>query len=81
MSETEEKKRVPKVVWRDMRKAHEHLECKVLEILRHPEATSEQLLEVARVYRDSYKKMCAAQEAMLSKFGNYGGVIRFNEEK
>lgn len=79
MSDEQVEQTNPKAVWRSMRDHHEQIERKVLELLRHPDATIEQVMEVRRVYMSSYERMCKAQEAMLNKFGNYGGVPLFKK--
>lgn len=64
-------------IWRNMRLNHEDMEKTVLALLRHPDATPEQLDQVRKMYLDSYERMLSAQNAMLQKFGNYG-VQLFN---
>jgi hypothetical protein len=64
-----------------MRENHESLKRTVLELLRHPDATPEHIMQVRETYTKAYESMVRAQNALLEKYGNYGGVARFSDWK
>lgn len=64
--------------WRNMLKNHHEMEEKVLEIMRHPNATSEDIDMVRKVYADSYERMREAEKRIMEsrmkpliRIGNY----------
>lgn len=65
--------------WRNMRENHENLKRHVLELLRHPEATDEHIKEVRETYIKAHQSMMRAQNHLIDRYGNYGGIVKFNE--
>ncbi len=81
MTETKDKKLQALTTWKNMRENHENLKRRILELLRHPEATPEHIMSARDSYIKAHESMVRAQNALLDRYGNYGGVARFNEWK
>lgn len=56
--------------WRNIRENHKELTQKTLLLLRHPDATEAQVLQVRDVYRNSYERVKMAQQHMRERYGN-----------
>lgn len=67
--------------WKNMRENHENLKRHILELLRHPEATTEHIMSVRDSYIKAHESMVRAQNKLLDTYGHYGGVVRFSEWK
>lgn len=65
--------------WRNMRDSHENLKRHVLELLRHPEATTEHIKTAREAYIKSHEVMVRAQNKLIDTYGNFGGIVRFND--
>ena len=65
--------------WRNMRDNHENLKRHVLELLRHPEATTEHIKTAREAYIKSHESMVRAQNKLVDTYGNFGGIVRFND--
>jgi hypothetical protein len=67
--------------WKNMRENHENLKRYVLELLRHPEATAEHIMQAREAYIKCHESMVHAQNKLIDTYGNYGGVVKFNDWK
>lgn len=83
MTDTETKPAPSKLqvlqTWRNMRENHENLKRHVLELLRHPEATDEHIKTARESYIKSHEAMVRAQNKLIDRYGNFGGIVRFND--
>jgi hypothetical protein len=57
--------------WKEQCERYQGMKEKSLRLLEHPEATEEQLLEVARVLRDTRKRMSDMKDILNSAYPKY----------
>jgi predicted N-acyltransferase len=61
---TKEKRRTIERKWRDLLKKREHMEGLVLELMRHPDTTAEELMKMRDVYTNTYRLLHEAEYAV-----------------
>lgn len=57
--------------WKEQCERYQNMKENCIKLLEHPEATEEQLLEVARVLRDTRKRMADMKDRLNSTYPAY----------
>ena len=76
---TEERTREILINWRNLCELSKRRELTLLELLRHPEATIEQIDEARKVYAQSYKQLKEAKYQLISAYQT--GRLYYNSFK
>lgn len=56
--------------WNDLVRNLRHMEDKTLELIRHPQATPEDIALVANQYRDAYERMLTQEPRVVQEVAN-----------
>ena len=64
----------PRHLYRRLLLNHEEMGRTVLQVVRHPDATAEDLMKAREVYRACTERVRNAYTLMIKKYGMYAGI-------
>lgn len=64
----------PKQIYNRLLRNHEEMGRKVLQVVRHPDATAEDLMKARETYKASTERVRKAYILMINKYGMYAGI-------